>query len=64
MGGAIATGRVAGPVLLMIGLTLTPASLLFNFEGVLTAMLAWFILNVNFDRRIFIGMPLVAGSNF
>jgi hypothetical protein len=35
-GGAIATGGVAGPALLMIGLPLTPASaasLLLNMEG-------------------------------
>jgi drug/metabolite transporter (DMT)-like permease len=60
--GAIAAGGVAGPVLLMVGLTLTPASsasLLLNLEGVLTAMLAWFVFKENFDRRIFIGMVLI-----
>jgi drug/metabolite transporter (DMT)-like permease len=60
--GAIAAGGVAGPVLLMIGLTLTPASsasLLLNMEGVLTAMLAWFVFKENFDRRIFVGMVLI-----
>src|SRR5258705_4549550 len=38
--GAIATGGVAGPALLMLGLSSTPAatsSLLLNLEGVLTA---------------------------
>ncbi|MDO8772232.1 MAG: DMT family transporter [Burkholderiaceae bacterium] len=62
LGGAIAAGGVAGPVLLMIGLTATPASaasLLLNMEGVLTAMLAWFVFKENFDRRIFIGMLLI-----
>ncbi|MBC7452930.1 MAG: DMT family transporter [Massilia sp.] len=62
LGGAIAAGGIAGPVLLMIGLTLTPASaasLLLNMEGVLTAMLAWFVFNEQFDRRIFIGMLLI-----
>ena len=60
--GAIAAGGIAGPVLLMIGLTRTPASsasLLLNMEGVLTAMLAWFVFRENFDRRIFIGMLLI-----
>lgn len=60
--GAIAAGGVAGPVLLMIGLTLTPASsasLLLNMEGVLTAMLAWFVFKENFDRRILLGMVLI-----
>ncbi|WP_076593960.1 DMT family transporter [Herminiimonas arsenitoxidans] len=62
LGGAILTGGVAGPVLLMIGLTLTPASsasLLLNIEGVLTALLAWFVFKENFDRRIFAGMVLI-----
>ena len=62
LGGAIAAGGVAGPVLLMIGLTLTPASaasLLLNMEGVLTAMLAWFVFKENFDRRILVGMLLI-----
>ena len=60
--GAIVAGGIAGPVLLMVGLTLTPASsasLLLNIEGVLTAMLAWFVFNENFDRRIFLGMLLI-----
>ena len=62
LGGAIAAGGIAGPVLLMIGLTLTPAStasLLLNMEGVLTSMLAWFVFKENFDRRIFLGMLLI-----
>jgi drug/metabolite transporter (DMT)-like permease len=53
---------VAGPVLLMVGLTLTPASsaaLLLNLEGVLTALLAWFVFKENFDRRIFLGMAFI-----
>ena len=62
LGGAIAAGGVAGPILLMIGLTHMPASaasLLLNIEGVLTAMLAWFVFKENFDHRIFIGMLLI-----
>jgi drug/metabolite transporter (DMT)-like permease len=64
LGGAILAGGIAGPVLLMIGLTLTPASsasLLLNMEGVLTALLAWFVFRENFDRRIFIGLGLIVG---
>ena len=60
--GAIAAGGVFGPVLLMVGLTYTAAStasLLLNMEGVLTAMLAWFVFKENFDRRIFLGMVLI-----
>ena len=53
LAGAIAAGGIAGPVLLMIGLSLTAAStasLLLNMEGVLTSMLAWFVFRENFDR--------------
>jgi len=59
---AIAAGGVAGPYLLMLGLTRTDAasaSLILNFEGVLTALLAWFVFRENFDRRIAIGMVLI-----
>lgn len=65
LGGAIVAGGIAGPIFLMIGLTLTPASsasLLLNMEGVLTAMLAWFVFKENFDRRIFIGMLLIIAA--
>lgn len=65
LGGAIAAGGVAGPVLLMTGLTTTSASsasLLLNLEGVLTSMLAWFVFKENFDRRIFVGMLLIVAA--
>ena len=66
LGGAIATGGVAGPVLLMVGLAATPAStasLLLNLEGVFTALLAWFVFRENFDKRIALGMlAIVAGG--
>ena len=57
--GAIAFGGVVAPLLLMRGLTITPASgasLLLNMEGVFTALIAWFIFRENFDRRIALGM--------
>lgn len=64
--GAIALGGILGPVLLMIGLTHTDAataSLLLTLEGAATALLAWFIFQEGFDRRIAIGMTcLVAGA--
>jgi drug/metabolite transporter (DMT)-like permease len=50
------------PVLLMWGLSRMPASgsaLLLNAEGVLTALLAWFVFHENFDRRIATGMGLI-----
>lgn len=66
LAGAIAFGGAAGPVLLMTGLASTSgavASLLLNFEGVLTAVLAWFLFRENFDRRIALGMlAIVAGG--
>jgi len=64
--GAILAGGIIGPVLLMIGLARTEASaasLLLTFEGVATALIAWFIFRENFDRRIALGMGcLVAGA--
>ncbi|MES2898321.1 MAG: EamA family transporter [Pseudomonadota bacterium] len=65
LGGAIVAGGVAGPVLLLVGLAMVPASsasLLLNIEGVLTAMLAWFVFKENFDRRIFAGMLLIVAA--
>ena len=64
--GAVLAGGVAGPVLLMFGLSGMPASgasLLLNAEGVFTALLAWFAFKENFDRRILLGMlAIVAGA--
>ena len=64
--GAVVAGGMLGPVLLMLGLTQLPASsasLLLNAEGVLTALIAWFVFRENFDRRIALGMlAIVAGS--
>jgi len=60
--GAVLAGGVAGPLLLMAGLVGLPgstAALLLNMEGVLTALLAWFVFRENFDRRIFLGMLLI-----
>lgn len=66
LAGAIVSGGVAGPMLLMLGLARTDAaaaSLLLTLEGVATALLAWFAFHENFDRRIALGMAcLVAGA--
>lgn len=65
LAGAVVTGGVAGPVLLMFGLTGMPASgaaLLLNAEGVLTALLAWVVFKENFDRRIALGMVAIASG--
>jgi drug/metabolite transporter (DMT)-like permease len=46
--GAIAAGGIAGPALLIVGLSTTPAatsSLLLNLEGVFTAVIAWVVFH-------------------
>ena len=66
LAGAIMAGGIVGPVLLMFGLAQTEAStasLMLTLEGVATALMAWFIFQENFDRRIALGMAcLVAGA--
>jgi drug/metabolite transporter (DMT)-like permease len=65
LAGAIVSGGVAGPVLLMVGLstaTASTASLLLNLEGVFTALIAWFVFGENFDRRIALGMVLIVAA--
>lgn len=64
--GAVISGGIIAPVLLMLGLTGMPASgasLLLNAEGMFTALLAWFVFKENFDRRIALGMvAILAGA--
>jgi drug/metabolite transporter (DMT)-like permease len=64
--GAIGFGGFLGPLLLLIGLSHTPASaasLFLNLEGVFTALLAWIVFRENVDRRIALGMvAIVAGG--
>lgn len=66
LSGAVLFGGIVAPVLLMFGLSQTPAStasLLLNIEGVLTALLAWFVFKENYDRRIMLGMGfIIAGG--
>jgi drug/metabolite transporter (DMT)-like permease len=66
LAGAILSGGIIAPVLLMLGLTEIPASstsLLMNAEGVFTALLAWFLFKENFSYRIVLGMTtIVAGA--
>ena len=62
---AIVFGGGVGPVLLMWGLahaSAASASLLLNAEGVLTALIAWFVFKENFDRRIATGMALIVAG--
>jgi drug/metabolite transporter (DMT)-like permease len=51
-------GGLVGPLLLMIGLSSTPASttaLLLNVEGLATMAIAWTLLRENVDRRLLAG---------
>ncbi len=64
LAGAVVMGGILGPLLLMWGLRSTPASstsLLLNLEGVFTVAIAWFVFRENYDRRIVLGMMLIAG---
>lgn len=63
--GAIIFGGVIAPLLLINGLSTTSASttsLLLNFEGLFTALLAWFAFHENFDRRVALGMLAITAG--
>lgn len=54
----IVAGGIAGPVLLMFGLSRTSAgqgALLLNLEGLATMAIAWLVFRENVDRRLLIG---------
>jgi drug/metabolite transporter (DMT)-like permease len=58
----ILAGGVVGPLLLMIGLSVTPASsaaLLLNVEGLATMAIAWVVFREHTDRRIVFGALLI-----
>jgi drug/metabolite transporter (DMT)-like permease len=63
---AVVMGGVAGPLLLMLGLSLTNASsgaLLLNLEGLSTMGLAWLVFKENVDRRLLFGaLAILAGA--
>jgi drug/metabolite transporter (DMT)-like permease len=61
----IASGGVAGPLLLMFGLTRTNASgasLLLNLEGLATMGIAWVVFHENVDRRLLLGAFCILGG--
>lgn len=65
LGGAILLGGVIAPVLLMLGLSVAPASmasLMLNLEGVFTALLAWVVFHEHLGRRIALGMAAIAAG--
>lgn len=62
----VLAGGVAGPLLLMIGLSTTAASsaaLLLNLEGLATMAIAWAVFHENVDRRLLVGaLAILAGA--
>ncbi len=64
--GAVAAGGVAGPLLLMLGLSTTPAAsaaLLLNLEGLATMAIAWLAFREATGTRIVIGaFAILAGA--
>jgi drug/metabolite transporter (DMT)-like permease len=61
----VLTGGMIGPVLLMVGLTHTPAStaaLLLNLEGLATMGIAWLVFREHVDRRLLLGAFAILGG--
>lgn len=62
----VLSGGVVGPVLLMVGLAVTPAataSLMLNLEGLATMAIAWLMFRENVDRRLLMGAAaILAGA--
>jgi drug/metabolite transporter (DMT)-like permease len=59
-------GGIVGPVLLMFGLSRTPAasaSLLLNLESLATMGIAWLVFRENVDRRLLLGaLAIILGA--
>jgi len=65
LAGAIVAGGIVGPLLLMAGLSRSPAttaSLLLTFEGGATALMAWLVFQEPVNRRIALGMACLAAG--
>ena len=66
LAGAVVSGGIAGPLLLMIGLAQTQAStasLLLTFEGAATALLACVVFREHYGARLVVGLAcLTAGA--
>lgn len=62
----VLAGGIIGPLLLMIGLSHTPAStaaLLLNIEGLATMGIAWLVFKESVDRRLLMGaFAILAGA--
>jgi drug/metabolite transporter (DMT)-like permease len=62
LAGAIIAGGIIAPIILMISLQVTPAStasLLLNFEGVATTLIALFFFRESISRRAFIAIFVI-----
>jgi drug/metabolite transporter (DMT)-like permease len=66
LAGAVLSGGVVGPLLLMIRLAQTQAasaSLLLTFESAATVLLAWLFFREHYGARLFLGVAcLIAGA--
>ena len=66
LAGAVIAGGIAGPLLLMLGLTSTPAasaSLLLNLEGLATMAIAWIVFRESTGPRVILGaFAILAGA--
>ncbi len=66
LAGAVLTGGVLGPVMLMLGLARTEAStaaLMLNLEGLATMGIAWLVFRENVNRRLLVGAAaILAGA--
>lgn len=62
LAGAVLSGGILAPVLLMVGLSrinASVASLLLNLEGCFTALLAWAAFREHFSVRTIVGLSLI-----
>lgn len=66
LAGAVIAGGIAGPLLLMLGLTSTPAAsaaLLLNLEGLATMAIAWLVFRESTGLRVILGaFAILAGA--
>ena len=63
--GSLATGGMAGPVLLVWGIAHAPgssAALLLNLEAAFTALIAWLIFREHIGTRVVLGLVLVTAG--
>ncbi|MBK7540742.1 MAG: EamA family transporter [Candidatus Competibacteraceae bacterium] len=64
----VIAGGLMGPILLMAGLRVTPATsaaLLLNLENLFTLLIAWLVFHENVDRRVGLGaLAILIGAVF